>query len=87
MLASVIVFFYQVSICIIFAGTVNYFVTSFYNLQVMLKNADGALQDFEKAEQLSPNSAHIYFNRANLYASIKQYANADADYSKGTHLK
>ena len=49
----------------------------------MLRNAQGALEDFKAAIKLSPYTAHIYFNRGNLYASMGQFDKAEADYSKG----
>ena len=49
----------------------------------MLRDSDGALNDFNRAANLSPKSAHIYFNRANLHASMKHYVEAEVDYSKG----
>ena len=51
--------------------------------KVMLKDSNAALSLFEKAVTLSPHSAHIYFNRGNLYTSLKLYDKAEADYSKG----
>jgi len=52
----------------------------------MLKDGQGALSDFDAAIRLSPVSAHIYFNRGNLYASLFKYEQAEADYSKGNIL-
>ena len=49
-----------------------------------MRDLEGALKDFNSAINLSPKSAHIYFNRANLYASIKDYFKAVEDYTKGT---
>lgn len=54
--------------------------------QVMLKDATNALLDFERACKLSPYSAHIYFNRANLYMSLQMYEKAEEDYSRGWSL-
>ena len=51
----------------------------------MLKDARGALKDFGAAIQLSPVSAHMYFNRANLYTSISKFEKAEADYTKSKH--
>ena len=48
-----------------------------------MKDSDGALNDLNRAASLSPKSAHIYFNRANLHASMKHYVEAEIDYSKG----
>ena len=47
---------------------------------VRLKTA-GAISDLDKAIQLSPDNAYLYFDRGNLYASGKDYAKAVADYS------
>ncbi|XP_069130069.1 uncharacterized protein [Argopecten irradians] len=55
--------------------------------KVMLRNAEGALLDFEEALKLSPHTAHMYFNRGNLYSSLGQYDKAEADYSKSLSLK
>lgn len=52
----------------------------------MLKDATSALKDFDMACKLSPYSAHIYFNRANLYMSLQMYAKAEKDYSQGSSL-
>ncbi len=52
----------------------------------MLRNSAGALKDFERAISLSPYSAHMYFNRANLHTSLKDYQKAETDYSKGESI-
>ena len=52
----------------------------------MLKDAPGALEDFEMAAQLSPHTYHIYFNRGNLFMSMQKYAEAEQDYSRGSPL-
>lgn len=49
----------------------------------MLRDAQGALEDFKAAIKLSPYTAHVYFNRGNLYASMGHFDKAEADYSKG----
>jgi tetratricopeptide (TPR) repeat protein len=54
---------------------------------VLLKDARGALKDFAGALKLSPYSAHIYFNRANLYTSMEKYDKAEKDYTKGKWQK
>ena len=38
------------------------------------------------AAELSPFSAHLYFNRANLNASMGRYENAETDYTKGIFI-
>ena len=48
----------------------------------MLKDSGGALRDFDRAVKISPHSAHIYFNRANLYASTGAHEKAERDYTK-----
>ena len=32
---------------------------------------------------LSPYAAHVYFNRANLFASLRKYKEAEEDYTRG----
>jgi tetratricopeptide (TPR) repeat protein len=49
----------------------------------MLKDYEGALEDFTRAVQASPHSAHIYFNRANLYVTMNRLEKAEDDYNKG----
>jgi tetratricopeptide (TPR) repeat protein len=49
----------------------------------MLKDSQGALEDFRAAIKLSPYSAHMYMNRGNLYASTQQYDMAEKDFTKG----
>ncbi len=49
----------------------------------MLRDSVGALKDFNAAIKLSPKSAHMYFNRGNLFASIKEFEKAHADYTHG----
>lgn len=49
----------------------------------MLRDSQGALGDFKAAIKLSPHTAHMYFNRGNLYASMEQFDQAEKDYSKG----
>ncbi len=58
----------------------------YWPCQVMLRNSAGALKDFERAISLSPYSAHMYFNRANLHTSLKDYQKAETDYSKGESI-
>ena len=57
-----------------------------FGLQALLKDAGGALEDFGAALALSPHSAHMFYNRGNLYASLTQFDKADADYTKGMPL-
>lgn len=47
--------------------------SSFVNRAItkaIIKDTNGALNDFGKALILSPKAAHIYFNRGNLYSSL-----------------
>ncbi|XP_056011741.1 uncharacterized protein LOC125682590 isoform X3 [Ostrea edulis] len=55
--------------------------------KVMLRDSQGALADFKAAIKLSPHTAHMYFNRGNLYASMDQFDQAEKDYSKALSLK
>ena len=48
-----------------------------------MRDARGALEDFQQAIKLSPLSAHVYFNRGNLYTSLRRYELAEKDYSEG----
>uniref|UniRef100_A0A452IGL2 Uncharacterized protein n=1 Tax=Gopherus agassizii TaxID=38772 RepID=A0A452IGL2_9SAUR len=50
----------------------------------LLQNIEEAKEDFEKAICLCPFSAAVYFNRANLYRTLKQYELAEKDISTGT---
>ena len=52
-----------------------------------MRDARGALEDFQKAIKLSPLSAHVYFNRGNLYTSLRRYELAEKDYSEGRRMK
>ena len=38
--------------------------------KAVIKDRIGALKDFSKALAISPKSAHIYFNRANLHSTM-----------------
>lgn len=49
----------------------------------MLKHGRAALDDFAMAVSLSPYSAHVYFNRANLYVSLNMLNEAEQDYTTG----
>ena len=51
----------------------------------MLKHGRAALDDFAMAIRLSPHSAHIYFNRANLLGSLKMLDDAEQDYTTGLY--
>ncbi len=35
--------------------------------------------------ELNPYAAHVYFNRANLYASLRKYKESEDDYTRGKH--
>ena len=41
--------------------------------KAVIKDTNGALADFAKAIAISPKSAHIYFNRGNLYYTKGRY--------------
>ena len=51
----------------------------------MLKCGRAALDDFAMAIRLSPHSAHIYFNRANLFVSLDMLIEAEQDYTTGLY--
>ena len=52
----------------------------------MLKESKGALADFKRSIDLCPHYCHAYLNRGNLYADLKKYTLADADYTTGLCL-
>ncbi|XP_065910074.1 uncharacterized protein [Dysidea avara] len=52
----------------------------------LLKDYDGALEDFSASIEINPNTAHAYFNRANLYKSYQQYSLAEEDYKTALTL-
>ena len=37
--------------------------------------------------ELNPYAAHVYFNRANLYASLRKYKDSEDDYTRGNNTK
>ena len=45
--------------------------------KAVIKDHIGALKDFSKALAISPKSAHIYFNRANLHSTMGMYNEID----------
>jgi len=47
---------------------------------------DGALNDLNKAIELSPKNFKLYFTRGNTYFNKQQYNNAIADYDKAIAL-
>ncbi|XP_048585429.1 uncharacterized protein LOC5512045 isoform X2 [Nematostella vectensis] len=55
--------------------------------KVMLRDAKGAIQDFNLAVELNPYAAHVYFNRANLYTSLRKYKEAEEDYTRALSLR
>ncbi|XP_071786267.1 uncharacterized protein [Asterias amurensis] len=55
--------------------------------KVLMRDARGALEDFQLAVKMSPLSAHVYFNRGNLYASLRRYELAEKDYSEALKLQ
>lgn len=46
----------------------------------------GAISDLDKAIELNPNNAYLYFNRGNLHASNKDYARAIEEYDKAIKI-
>ena len=38
---------------------------------------------FFSSVELNPYAAHVYFNRANLYASLRKYKESEDDYTRG----
>lgn len=50
--------------------------------RVMLKDMDGAMEDFNKLAVLDPNSPQVYFNSAHLYKELGKFDQAEADYTK-----
>jgi len=49
----------------------------------LLRKVTESLQDFNEALCLNPQSAHAYFNRANLYCSLRQFQSAERDLTQG----
>lgn len=52
----------------------------------LLKNYEGAKEDFARVIDSCPSWAAIYFNRAHLYCCLKQYELAEVDLNKGIFL-
>ena len=52
----------------------------------ILRDTEKALEDFEKAIEANPYSAHAHFNRGNLYKSLEKYEKAEEDYKRGKQL-
>lgn len=52
---------------------------------VRLKSA-GAISDLDKAIEMSPRNAYLYYDRANIYALNKDYMRAVADYNAALKL-
>ena len=70
--------FWQRAVC---QSMMNDFNAS-QGIDVKLKTAR-TLDDFNQAARLNPNSAFILYDRANFYASRKDYAHAIDDYTNG----
>lgn len=49
----------------------------------MLKDTDKAKEDFRRAIEVNPYSAHAHFNRGNLFKSLGEYEEAEMDYKRG----
>ncbi|KAI8800640.1 hypothetical protein BJ742DRAFT_780142 [Cladochytrium replicatum] len=47
---------------------------------------EGALEEFDRAIELNPGAAHVYFNRANLFQSMGRYDEAEKDYTRVLEL-
>lgn len=56
------------------------------DLQSVLKDTRGALEDFTSAANLSPHTAHIYYNRGNLHASLEHWPEALLDFTQGNYF-
>ena len=55
--------------------------------KAMIGDVTHAFEDFEASMGLDAQSAHLYFNRGNLYYQCKRYQEAEADYTKALSLK
>ena len=73
--------FWQRAVC---QSMMNDFNAS-QGIDVKLKTAR-TLDDFNQAARLNPNSAFILYDRANFYASRKDYAHAIDDYSEALRI-
>lgn len=51
-----------------------------------LNQNNKALMDYEKAVQIQPKDANIYYQRANVFEKLKQYNKALSDYNKAIEL-
>jgi len=51
------------------------------------RDVDGALDDFNAASKLAVTWSSIYFNRGNLFHSVKRYDEAEKDFNKGISLQ
>merc|ERR1712117_927464 len=54
--------------------------------KLLLRDAEGALKDFGASVELNKYSSHTYFNRGNLFTSIRRYEDAEADYTQALHM-
>lgn len=73
--------FWQRAVC---QSMMNDFNAS-QGIDVQIKTAR-TLDDFNHAARLNPNSAFIFYDRANFYASRKDYAHAIDDYTEALRL-
>ena len=73
--------FWQRAVC---QSMMNDFNAS-QGIDIQLKTAR-TLDDFNHAVKLNPNSAFIYYDRANFYASRKDYAHAIDDYTEALRI-
>src|ERR671926_260831 len=51
--------------------------------QLALKNYPLALATLQRAFQLNPTHADIYFQRAKVYAALEDFVSAEADFTAG----
>ena len=73
--------FWQRAVC---QSMMNDFNAS-QGIDIQLKTAR-TLDDFNHAVKLNPNSAFIYYDRANFYASRKDYSRAIDDYTEALRI-
>lgn len=55
----------------------------YFHQYKMLKSVEYLSHCYLSTVDINPNTAHAYFNRANLYKSYQQYNLAEEDYKTG----
>lgn len=55
-------------------------------IKQIFKDFLGAISDFNKAIEINPNDAELYFNKAISYESLKDYNNAISSYNMAVEL-